>query len=58
MPDGVAGADGERELELADATVELTPVPDGPLLVDVSAALEAGSRSGGFDVAGASLEDA
>lgn len=50
VPDGVVGADGERELELTDATVELTPVPDGPRLVDVHAALEAGARAGGFEV--------
>jgi hypothetical protein len=37
----VVGADGERELELVDATVELRPRADGPRLVDVDAALEA-----------------
>lgn len=43
---GVVGADGERELELVDATVEMTPVPDGPRLVDVTAALNAAGESG------------
>ncbi|SEV99775.1 NAD(+)/NADH kinase [Natrinema salifodinae] len=51
VPDGVVGADGERELELTDAMVELTTVPDGPRLVDVDAALAAGARNGGFDAA-------
>ena len=50
VPDGVVGADGERELELTDATVELTPVPDGPRLVDVDATLERGAQAGGFEV--------
>ncbi|MBZ6493840.1 NAD(+)/NADH kinase [Natrinema longum] len=52
VPDGVVGADGERELELTDATVELTPIPEGPRLVDVDATLEAGARVGGFEAAG------
>jgi hypothetical protein len=52
VPDGVVGADGERELELTDATVELRPVPDGPRLVDARATLEAGVPDGGFDVDG------
>jgi predicted polyphosphate/ATP-dependent NAD kinase len=41
VTDGVVGADGEREVELADAAVEIAPVADGPRLVDVDAALEA-----------------
>lgn len=48
VPDGVVGADGERELELTDATVELRPTREGPRLVDVRAALEAGTRVGAF----------
>ncbi|SDD36389.1 NAD(+)/NADH kinase [Natrinema hispanicum] len=50
VPDGVVGADGERELELTDATVELTPVPDGPRLVDIDATLERGAQAGGFEI--------
>lgn len=46
VPDGVVGADGERELELTDATIELTPVPEGPRLVDVHATLSAGADAG------------
>lgn len=46
VSDGVVGADGERELELVDATVEITPVADGPRLVDVDATLDAAARSG------------
>ncbi|MFC4544452.1 NAD(+)/NADH kinase [Halosolutus amylolyticus] len=46
VPDGVVGADGERELELTDATVALTPVPEGPRLVDVDATLSAGADAG------------
>lgn len=49
VPDGVVGADGERELELTDATVELRVIPDGPRLVDVDAALEAGADVGAFE---------
>ncbi|AFZ74370.1 NAD(+)/NADH kinase [Natronobacterium gregoryi] len=50
LPDGVVGADGERELEATDATVELRPLEDGPRLVDVERALEAGAKRSGFDV--------
>jgi predicted polyphosphate/ATP-dependent NAD kinase len=46
VTDGVIGADGERELELVDATVEITPVANGPRLVDVTAALEAAGETG------------
>ncbi|WP_121742625.1 NAD(+)/NADH kinase [Natronorubrum halophilum] len=49
IPDGVVGADGERELELTDAAVEFAPVPDGPRLVDVDATLEAGARAGALE---------
>lgn len=50
IADGVVGADGERELEATEATVELRPLQDGPLLVDVERALEVGARRRGFDV--------
>jgi hypothetical protein len=46
VSDGVVGADGERELELVDATVEITPSADGPRLVDVDAALGAAAETG------------
>ncbi|MFB6195296.1 MAG: NAD(+)/NADH kinase [Haloplanus sp.] len=46
VPDGVVGADGERELELVDATVEITPLDDGPRLVDVHEALDRAARAG------------
>lgn len=48
VPDGVVGADGERELELTDATVEFRVRADGPRLVDVDATLSAGSEAGAF----------
>jgi hypothetical protein len=46
VPDGVIGADGERELELVDARVELVPRGSGPLLVDVRATLDRAARAG------------
>lgn len=46
VPDGVVGADGERELELVDASVEIAPRADGPRLVDVRAALDRAARAG------------
>lgn len=48
VENGVIGADGEREVELADATVTMTPTADGPRLVDVDAALETASATGGL----------
>jgi hypothetical protein len=50
VPDGVVGADGERELELTDATVEFRVTREGPRLVDVDAALAAGAEAGAFDL--------
>jgi hypothetical protein len=46
VEDGVVGADGERELELVDAAVEITPVADGPRLAAVDAALGAAADAG------------
>lgn len=46
VADGVVAADGERELELVDATVEMTPMADGPHLVDVESALTAATDAG------------
>ncbi|WP_435320759.1 NAD(+)/NADH kinase [Haloarchaeobius sp. TZWSO28] len=46
VTDCVIGADGEREVELTDATVTMTPSADGPRLVDVDAALMAAPEGG------------
>jgi predicted polyphosphate/ATP-dependent NAD kinase len=46
VTDGVVGADGERELELADATVTMTLSADGPRLVDVDATLATAPEGG------------
>jgi hypothetical protein len=46
VTDGVVGADGEREIELVDATVEMTPTADGPRLVAVRDALSAATDAG------------
>lgn len=40
VEEGVVSADGERELELIDGTVELWPTADGPHLVDFAALFE------------------
>jgi hypothetical protein len=55
VTDGVVGADGEREIELVDATVEITPLADGPRLVDVDAALEAAAEAGVLHHGGAAV---
>ncbi|WP_336346016.1 NAD(+)/NADH kinase [Halalkalicoccus ordinarius] len=46
ISEGVIGADGERELEITDETVEFRPVPDGPRLVSFEAVFERAARSG------------
>ncbi|WP_435063676.1 NAD(+)/NADH kinase [Halobaculum sp. EA56] len=46
VSDAVVGADGEREIELVDATVEMTPTAGGPRLVDVEEALGAAADAG------------
>jgi predicted polyphosphate/ATP-dependent NAD kinase len=46
VADGVIGADGERAVELVDATVEVAPVADGPRLVDPRSALDAAGEAG------------
>jgi hypothetical protein len=48
VPRGVLSIDGEREIEMRDAVVEIRPVTDGPYIVDVSAALAAATRDGFF----------
>ena len=47
---GVISADGERELEVRDASVRLRPVADGPRLVDIDAVIERGAKEGLFRV--------
>lgn len=46
VEDGVVGADGERELEVTDTTVEFRSVREGPRLVDFEAVFEHVARSG------------
>jgi len=46
VSNGVVGADGEREVELVEATVEITPVADGPRLVQPRDVLEAAGEVG------------
>ncbi|WP_423986871.1 NAD(+)/NADH kinase [Haladaptatus sp.] len=45
---GVVSADGERELEVRDASVRLRPVSDGPRLVRIDAAIERAADAGYF----------
>jgi len=46
VSDGVIGADGEREVELVDATVEIAPIAEGPRLVDPRRALDDATAAG------------
>jgi uncharacterized OsmC-like protein len=46
VADGVVGADGERERELVDATVDIRPRENGPRLIDVRDALDHAARAG------------
>lgn len=46
VPDGVVGADGERELELVDETVEFRSVGEGPRLVSLEAVFARAARNG------------
>jgi hypothetical protein len=46
IDDGVVGADGERELELTDETVELRSIPGGPRLVSFEAVFERAAHTG------------
>jgi hypothetical protein len=57
VEDCVAGADGEREVELVDAHVELTPVADGPRLVDVERTLDAAASAGALVEARSRIDD-
>lgn len=49
VDDGVIGADGERELELVDETVEFRSVGEGPQLVSFEAVFERAARSGALE---------
>ncbi|MFC6905863.1 NAD(+)/NADH kinase [Halalkalicoccus tibetensis] len=46
VAEGVLGADGERELEIVDETVEFRTISDGPRLVSFEAVFEEAARSG------------
>jgi hypothetical protein len=46
VDDGVLGADGERELEVTDETVEFHPVSNGPRLIADEAVFECAAHTG------------
>jgi hypothetical protein len=46
VSDGVVGADGERELEVTDETVEFYPASDGPRLVSLETVFERAANAG------------
>lgn len=48
LPRGVVSVDGERELEVREATIDARPVADGPVVVDVDAVYERAAREGYF----------
>lgn len=48
LPRGVVSVDGERELEVRDATIDVRPVADGPRVVDVDAVYERAATDGYF----------
>jgi hypothetical protein len=48
VPRGVLSIDGEREIEMREAVVDVRPVADGPYVVDVHAALSTATRDGFF----------
>lgn len=48
VPEGVLSVDGERDLELVDASVDLGPIAAGPTLVDVEAVFDVGGDLGRF----------
>lgn len=47
---GVVSADGERELEVRDASVRLRPVSEGPRLIQIDAVVERATDEGYFRV--------
>jgi hypothetical protein len=48
LPRGVVSVDGERELEVREAAIEVRPVADGPRVVDVDAVYEHAAHEGYF----------
>lgn len=48
LPRGVVSVDGERELELREAVIDVRPVADGPRVVDVDAVYDHAARDGYF----------
>lgn len=48
VPSGVVSADGERELEVRNASVRLRPVRDGPRLVHIDAVMDRAADAGYF----------
>ncbi|WP_142859751.1 NAD(+)/NADH kinase [Salinigranum halophilum] len=48
LPRGVVSVDGERELELREAVIDVCPVADGPRVVDVDAVYDHAARDGYF----------
>jgi hypothetical protein len=48
LPRGVISVDGERDLELREAIIDVRPVADGPRVVDVEAVYEHAAREGYF----------
>jgi hypothetical protein len=48
LPRGVISVDGERELEIREAVIDVRPIPDGPVVVDVDAVYEHAAREGYF----------
>jgi hypothetical protein len=57
VSDAVVGADGERELEVIDGTVEMRPTTNGPRLVDAATALEMAAEAGVLSTEQTSIED-
>lgn len=48
VPRGVISVDGERELEIREAVVDVAPIADGPWVVDVDTVYEHAARDGYF----------
>ncbi|MFB6124231.1 MAG: NAD(+)/NADH kinase [Haloferacaceae archaeon] len=49
VPAGVVSVDGERDVEVTDAEVVMSPSDDGPAIVQVERALAAAADRGGLD---------
>ncbi|WP_318570246.1 NAD(+)/NADH kinase [Salinigranum marinum] len=48
LPRGVVSVDGERELEVREAVIDVRPIADGPWVVDIDAVYEHAARDGYF----------